>query len=475
MTRKLGPDHKIDHNVQWEGKLPSTYETILDGFHAKMTVSEMVAYLKLDKKNIPEKIKDVKIGSFTPDTFAHEDFFDFWQTPVSPHHLYDYPELFNALEKDKHIPGVQASTGFKVDKFRPTLETLARIAQTQYLGFNLRMGELTSKNMYARLEKLRDPKYYDELVNSSFVKKHKLQNELPKTMPKFEMAGEKFSVKKINSAIDKAYTRSGKPDSIEEFLKKPDNYGVFAVSDMQRTCLVPAGAEFMNPEEREKHYTQLRNVLAVGLMSGELGVVPKEMTDSLHYPLSARASDQYPIMMTKGKMRHEGPDPNCYLSTYIEIQVGYVPDHAKTTTHEMYENSRSLTDKGEKKNAENARIEVINTYIPEQTKEQRQEYLKTKQVRENDPLAKMFHGNAAELLTDRGSRTRALEVACSEFHKFVTRGKNRIEKLDFSKMTTKVIQSALRAMIRKPEEEILNNDATVYEMKPNNVYQNNLG
>lgn len=472
MAKKSVSEYKmqnVSNNVRWEKKLPSTYETILTGFHAKMTVAEMVAYFKLNDVKVPEAIKDVKIGSFSPAMFEHEKFAGFWKKPLTmPNMKNDYPEVHKALTEDPHIKSkeMQKAVGYRINETYPSLRDLACLAQLQFLGFNLRMGELTSKNLYARIEKLRDPEYYQELLNSPFVKKHDLKNNLPNKMPEFKISGEEFSVKQIRSAITKAYTRSGKPDSLEEFLEEPNKYGVFAVSDMQRTMLRPVMKGHVTAEEREAAHTDLSNVLAVALMSGDLGVVPKEITDSLHYPPSARASDLYPITMTKGKMRHEGPNGS-YLSTYAEIQVVYVPDYAIKTTHDMYENSRSLTNQVAKKNAENSRIEVINSFIPEKTIEERQEYLATKTVDPSHKIAKLFQGVSADLLSDQHARRRALGVACREFGDVISQGKNSIEKLDFDKLDTEIIKQALRDMIRRPTDE--NREAVTREIGTHSV------
>ena len=468
MSKKKFSDYRAAPGVKWENKLPATYETLLTGFNAGMTVSELVDYFKKDKKTIPAELKDVQVGSLSPFIMQHEKFKAFFETEVPSYDLVDHPEVFRALNDDKDIHKVQAQVGYKMDTMHPTWETIVRMNHAQYLGFNLRLSDMTNKNLHVRLEKLRDPEYYQKLLDTPFVKQHDLFNSLPKEPPKFTLANGRFSVKRIGSALEKAYSRSGKPSSVEAYLKSPDDYGVFAVSDMQRTSLKLNHADDVTRDDLERQYNDLRNVMTVAMMSGELGVIPREMTDNVHYPPSARASDQFPVFMMKGKIRHLGPtiyptghkkaEPySLYLSAPVEIQIPFLPDHAIKSTHDMYEASRVLEDGDAKREMEQTRIEFMKTYLPDHLKDERQKYLDDHQIDPKDKIASLFHDNAPEMLSTKATEVLALRVAWEEQMGITMPGEAKVEKLDLNKFDLPAIRKTLGEMIYSEQKQAEDN------------------
>lgn len=449
--------------TRWENSLAPTYATLIDGFNAEMTVQEMFNYLGVNQMRadlrqepviIPKKIANIKIGSFTPDIFAHEDFQDFWKTPVTSYHLaHHHEKLFFALNQDKDVHQIQRErAGFHVDTVRPDLETLARLAQMQYLGFNLRMSELTSKNMMARLEKLKDPTEYRHI--RMIAKQFKV--ELPEKIPEFSIVHQETAIKDFGSALEKAYYRTGKPKDVEAFLKNPDAYGVNGVNDMMRTMI-------RLPDDRSKqfdNYVAVRDLLSVAVLSGELGMLGSEITDQVLYPESDRPSDLNPVLMIKGDMYHAGPVMNgkgTIITSRVEAQVVIMPDYAIAATHDMYKSSRHKDAADDFKAAmDDARVNVFESFLSPEIIERRHAFLKSGRV-QNDFLGQYLFAKTNMFdITHHSGRIRhnAITRAFSEFPH---------DKVSLAEMTENataitlgnmrngdVVHSTLKAMIKSP-------------------------
>jgi len=454
--------------AKWRNSLPSTYETIVDGFHAEMTVDQMVKFLGSDAK-IPDTIKNIKIGSFTPNIFQHPDLIDFWRSPVkvSP------GSVSRALLNDDDIVDTQRKAGYAINRKKPDLETLARIAQTQYLGFYLRVGTLINNNLFGRLENLKNPEIYKQLRTSTFVESNQLQNTLPEKPPEFSLIRREFSIKQINNALSKAYTRTGKPDDLEAFLSSPEKYGVFAVNDMLRTSIDISRSQKNIDKDMLKNYLQVRNLFTLGVRSGILGIVADEMSDQVCFPSSSRPSDQYPVFMMKGKFFHAGPN-NSYLELPIELQIPVLQQHAVDGTHELYKISRDLKHKilqletekllkqdgfthqpeldilnAETESLNEQRISIINQNLTTDIRDIRNNYTKNGTVPEKDKLGIMI-AVKSELLKPTGmTKFEAREVAKGECPDEYTKGANvRVMPLTFGSMIQETNQ-ALRMMIQE--------------------------
>lgn len=394
MAKKYRPSTPAapDPATRWEDALPPTYATLAEGFSAEMTVEEMIGYLGVQEMRaslqqepvkIPEQIAKIKIGSFTPEMFAHDEFRDLWNTPVTSHHLIsNHKTLFYALNEDKDVQEIQRErAGYNVDTVRPTLETLARFAQMQYLGFNLRMSELTSKNMMARLEGLKKPDEYRKL--RLIAKQFKV--DLPDKVPEFDIVHKETAIKDFGSALEKAYYRTGKPKDVNAFLKNPDAFGVNGVNDMMRTMIRISD----DRESQYENYTSVRNLLAVSSLSGELGMLTSEITDQVLYPESNRPSDLNPVLMLKGDMYHAGPivgGKGTVITSRVEAQVVIMPDYAIDMTHDMYKASRHKDAPEEYRQAmDDARVKMFESFLSPEIVQRRHDFLASGRV-ENDLL-----------------------------------------------------------------------------------------
>lgn len=439
----------MTNKVRWSKQLPPTYETILAGLNAKMTITELAEHLGWE--NTPAQIKNVKLGSFTPDVFQHEDFKEFFEAPVTPYDLYDHAELFNAIDKDKDIERVLNHLGFKLDKFHMTRQAVVQVLQIIEVGYEARKSELTSKNIYNRVEKLKDPAYYENFLKLPLIQKYALENELPKTAPKFNLSHERFSVKDVTSAMEKAYFRSGRTLDMDDFLETQNKRGIFAIKDIQRLSILIPDAKFLSPEQVEEKFNPLRNVLTVAIESGELGVIPLQLKDSLHYPESERATDQLPIYQANVRVLHKGIGDSI-LDVNGELQLKILPDHADKTTHDMSRITRNERNDDVKTKNERSRIDVMEMYISNKTLEKRKIYNANKIVDPEDKIAKLFL-NQSQGMFSRAAEQRAIEVARSEFPDEESTGKGSFRMLDPHNVKDKYVFAALREIIRTPQED----------------------
>lgn len=323
---------------RWEDTLPKEYATIPAGFHAKMTVQEMVNFLELvEDIQVPEKIRNIELTCFTPELFSDPAFENFWKTPVSSYHLKDGGKrelVFSALN-DPDVRKVQKEVGYDMDVVHPDLETLARLAQTQYLGFRLRLSELSSSSMLSRLEKLQNPAHYQDIRK---VAQDRFEVALPDKAPAFKMVKSESSVKRIGSALGKAYHRTGKPKNSEAFFQKPQQYGINGVNDMLRSTI-----KFLGDKARDtSHFMAVRNLLAVASLSGKMAFLPTEMTDQVLYPKEnpERSSEKVPVVMFKGLAAHTGAEGSV-VTLPVEIQLQFLSDQVSEDSHRLYAVSRN--------------------------------------------------------------------------------------------------------------------------------------
>lgn len=461
--------------AKWRNSLPATYETIIDGFHADMTVEQMVKYVGSNAK-IPDKIKDIKIGCFTPNIFNHPDMIDFWQTPVNV----PSSSLNRTLTDDADIVSTQRSTGYEIKRKNPDFETLTRLAQTQYLGFYSRIGALINNNLFNRLENLKQPNTYKKLRNSGFIKNNQLYHALPEKPPEFEVTRREFSIKDVESSLSKAYTRTGKPDDLEAFLSAPEQYGVFAVNDMLRTSLNVSRSQKNIDKKLYNNYVHVRNLLTIAAKEGVLGITAEEMSDQVCFPSSDRPSDQYPVFMFKGKFLHAGPN-NSYLELPIEIQIPVLQEHVVKATHGMYLDSRNLkgnlqrletekliqqtnfsSDKETELQAlslavdalDKQRVDLINNNLPKDLCTIRYNYTKKGQVPAKDKLGIMIATQSELLKPNKITQIYALDTAKRECPDEYTAGsKTRIAPLTFGSMIQET-NNALKMMIQESKSII---------------------
>ncbi len=421
MAKKTSTKSPEKNPNRWEGTLPSVYTTLLDGFHAKNHVKTFVDRLGI-KVDIPEQIANICIGSFTPDVFAVDH--DFWSTPVTREVLEANPSAYQAL-MDPDIVQLQGDNGHKIDTDNPTLEDMARVMQTQYLAFHARMAEMTNNDLLSRLENLRDPKFFDSLKKSAVVRTHGLEGQLPKRMPDFKVDKDKFkfSVKKVETALGKAYGRSGRPKSYDDFIRienqvKPKaRHGVFAVSDVQRMSLSVHSRD-KSADQIHADYMGVRNILLVALYSGELGahVGADDITDRVNYPSKERPSRQYPSLVAKGKICHAGPDGS-YLECPMELQVNVLSPNIIEDTHRLYELSRSPgIDPDDKKDMDALRLQMQSRALAPHVQEARKRYMEDRQLpsEAQDRVARalLFKRNMG--MTEHAKR-HAVNVALDEF------------------------------------------------------------
>ena len=394
---------------RWEDTLPSVYSTLIEGFHAKRDVRSLVTLMGL-QVDVPDTIKKIPVGAFTPDIFKLDQ--EFWSKPISKEMLEKHPALYDAV-MDQDIADIQLENDYLVDTNNVTLETVARTLQTQYLGFNIRMAQLTNNNLFARLEKLKEENFYQNLKNYSLLERHGLV--LPKNVPNFKCEKKKFSVKSVSTAVGKAYGRTGKPKSHADFFDAPDKYGVFAVHDLQRTSL-SVYEERKSKEQTLKDYNDLRNIILTALYSGELGVVvePDNITDRVNYPDPIRLSQQFPVFLAKGMIYHAGPDES-YIEAPLELQIGILSPDIVETTHRLYELTRANDVKPEEiKQLNTDRLNAMNCSLPTSVQEARALYMRSKKIPKEDVFAHKFLATDSLLMTDH-ARRQAKAVSRSEF------------------------------------------------------------
>lgn len=473
----------IKTSPRWANSLPPEYETLLVGFNAHLTVEELVSYFKINEMRayggekkpftIPDSIKKIKIGCFTPNMFEHEDFREFWNTPVHSHQMYEYPKICNAL-KDNDFHKVQAKVykdnlpedaddSLSMDMMHPTLETLARLAQTQHLGFNLRMSELTSNSMMDRINMMKDPETYQHLREIA----EKRRIDLPVKPPEFKIAQEAFCVKKIGSALEKAYYRTGQPKDVQAFLQDPNKFGINGVNDMKRTMIeLPT-----DRKKQQANYMAVRNLFIVAVMSGELGLIHDEITDHVLYPPSERPSDLNPVCMIKGHMYHAGPQINgkgSIISSPTELQIALLPEHARNSTHDIYKQSRKKGISAEvRKLLDAARVQTFNEHLCEDIQQTRQKYLATQKI-ENDAVGKLVFASTNGFDMARHSnavRNNAIVQAWREFPDELDLNdakKNPVViELNPSNRISPLVQQTIREIVQYEPEK-----AEQYEMRP---------
>ena len=468
------------HPVQWENTLPAVYDTILNGFHAGLTVQDMMTYLNLPIE-VPNEIRDIKIGSFTPDAFAHWS--KFWQAGISPQSL--PTETYKALH-DPDIAAVQKQIGYTLETDHPTLETLCRVAQAQFLGLNIRIGELTSKSMFARLEILKDPYFLKNLRQSPFVKANKLEKLIPEKIPDFVITSQKFSVKTLKSAFEKAYFRTGNPTKkdlqtkknifdVEQFLAKSDTFGVYAVTDTQRTKLQLISKQETLEEKTAfiQEYNTLATVLSISLLSGELGAVVDwnnhgELTDQVNRPKSAELKDLVPVFISKFTLYHEGPEKS-YFAVPAEIQIPIMTKDLDDTTHGLYNFIREEENKPEDQidhdaiQAMNAsRSAMFNKLLPKEVVKMRHTYAedKDKGVPDSsviaDPLAMIIQKCEVTGLQEE-IKVYALKFSSAEFNRPAdwdsTFKRKIIEFNVFCKNPDPLAKLGLDKMIKRTDEK----------------------
>lgn len=412
----------VQNQNKWEGALPPVYATLLDGFHAKNHVKTFVGRLGMGTDvDIPSRLANICIGSFTPDMFEHDR--NFWSTPVPKKVLEARPSMYEAL-MDPDIAELQGANDHIIDTDNPTLEDLVRVMQTQYLAYQARMSQLTNNDLLSRLKKLKDPKFYDELKNSAVVRAHKLQAELPKKMPDFKVDEEKlkFSTKNVKTALAKAYGRSGKPESYEEFIRienqtKPkQRHGVFAVSDVQRMSLSTHSKD-KNSHQIYQDYMGLRNILLVALYEGELGVqvAPEDITDRVNYPSAKRPSRQYPSLVAKGKIYHAGPKGS-YLECPMELQVTVLSPDIVDQTHRLYEVSRSPgIGPLEKASIDKVRLDMQSSSLSPYAQVVRTRFMQEGVVPDEDRFARQLLFQGDKVRMTQHAKRHAVAVAMSEF------------------------------------------------------------
>ncbi len=413
----------VQNQNKWERKLPPVYATLLAGFHAKNHVKTFVGRLGMDKDvDVPKQLANICIGSFTPDMFEHDR--DFWSTPVPKKVLEEKPSMYQAL-MDPDIAELQnEASKHIIDTDNPTLEDLARVMQTQYLAYHARMSQLTNNDLLSRLEKLKDPKFYNELKDSAVVRSHKLQAELPKKMPDFKVDKKKleFSTKNVKTALQKAYGRSGKPESYDEFIRiesqpKPkQRHGVFAVSDVQRMSLSTHSKD-KNSHQIYQDYMGLRNILLVALYEGELGVhiAPDDITDRVNYPSAKRPSRQYPSLVAKGKIYHAGPK-GYYLECPMELQVTVLSPDIVDQTHRLYEISRGPgMGPLEKASIDKVRLDMQSSSLSPYAQVVRTRFMQEGVVPDEDRFARQLLFQGDKVRMTQHAQRHAVAVAMNEF------------------------------------------------------------
>lgn len=398
----------IQPQQKWQGSLPVEYTILTQGLSAYMQLKDLKKYIELQTPSIPQTYLAIPLVSYTPSVYDWDQRFFYQQVEIKN-------EALKWAMADPDVQKVQAEHGIVVDLEKPTLAAVVSTIQTVHAGYYAHMAEMASSTMFARLQKIKEPRFLDKLRNSKFVKDNKIK--LPEKVPYFEFDGQQFSVKSVSSALGKAYNRTGQvcEHDKDDFYNQSKKYGLNGVTDTLRTKL-KVHRKGMSKEDHAQAYDDLQTILTVAFVEGKLGMVAdREITDSVYYPESDRPSDLMPVGMFKGTFYRVGPN-NTYFKLAMEIQVKYMDNDADLESRRLYEQKRSTKDPAELADLDRQRVFLFERPLTDKLKATRALFLATGMPPADDPLgALILTGQAVKQAQSRGAENKAKQFAYDEY------------------------------------------------------------